>query len=183
MVADADLDARRGRTDRRRFLLLAGLPLLAVGAGAACAVRPGPDAGGQQVRTDLEPLNARFGPYVGTLAEAHWIGYDIDEPPGGSRTVPGPDSRVRLVGIARLAAGGAAAITGRAEYAFPPGGAAPSALPDELEPYAPGGATWQHSAQFDAYANHEGAEGHPTGEYLFDTARDLVRFDLLYLYT
>ncbi|MEW5533991.1 hypothetical protein [Streptomyces virginiae] len=177
------MEAQRGRTDRRRFLLLAGIPLLTVGAGTAYAVWPGPAEPGPQVRTDLEPLNARFGPYVGTLAEAHWLGYDIDEPPGGSRTVPGPDSRIRLVGIARLTAGGAAAITGRAEYAFAPGGAAPSALPAELEPYARGGATWQHSPQFDAYANHEGAEGHPSGEYHFDTARDLVRFDLLYLYT
>ncbi|WP_405445970.1 hypothetical protein [Streptomyces erythrochromogenes] len=175
------MDAQRGRTNRRRFLLIAGIPLLAVGAGTAYAVWPGPARPGPQVRTDLEPLNARFGPYVGTPVEAHWLGYDIDEKPGSaeSRTIPGPDSRIRLVGVARLAAGGAAAVTGRAEYAFAP---AP-ALPAELAPYAPAGAAWQHSRQFDAYANHEGAEGHPSGEYHFDTARDLVRFDLLYLYT
>ncbi|MFE6906293.1 hypothetical protein [Streptomyces erythrochromogenes] len=174
----------RGRTNRRRFLLIAGIPLLAVGAGMTYAVWPGPDRPGPQVRTDLEPLNARFGPYVGTLGEAHWLGYDIDEKPGSveSRTIPSPDSRIRLVGVARLAAGRAAAITGRAEYAFAPA-AAPAELPAELAPYAPAGAAWQHSRQFDAYANHEGAEGHPSGEYLFDTARDLVRFDLLYLYT
>ncbi|MFC9582362.1 hypothetical protein ACFVJ8_05900 [Streptomyces yangpuensis] len=172
----------RGRVDRRRFLLIAGIPLLTVGAGTAYAVWPGPDRSGPQVRTDLEPLNARFGPYVGTLVEAHWLGYDIDEPPGGSRTVPGPDSRIRLVGVARLAAGGAAAVTGRAEYAFTPA-AAPSEPPAPLVPYLPAGAAWQHSPKFDAHANREGAEGNPSGEYLFDPARDLVRFDLLYLYT
>ncbi|WP_052757881.1 hypothetical protein [Streptomyces yangpuensis] len=172
----------RGRVDRRRFLLIAGVPLLAVGAGTAYAAWPGPDRPGPQVRTDLEPLNARFGPYVGTLVEAHWLGYDIDEPPGGSRTIPGPDSRIRLVGVARLAPGGAAAVTGRAEYAFTPA-AAPSEPPASLVPYLPAGAAWQHSPQFDAHANREGAEGNPSGEYLFDPARDLVRFDLMYLYT
>ncbi|MFJ6779109.1 hypothetical protein [Streptomyces yangpuensis] len=172
----------RGRVDRRRFLLIAGIPLLAVGAGTAYALWPGPDRSGPQVRTDLKPLNARFGPYVGTLVEAHWLGYDIDEPPGGSRTVPGPDSRIRLVGVARLTAGGAAAVTGRAEYAFTPA-AAPSEPPAPLVPHLPAGAAWQHSPQFDAHANREGAEGNPSGEYLFDPARDLVRFDLLYLYT
>ncbi|WP_030759501.1 hypothetical protein [Streptomyces sp. NRRL F-2664] len=186
------MDAGRGRIHRRRFLLLAGLPLLSAGAGTACAVRPRSDAPGREaprrdasgsrVRTDLEPLNARFGPSVGSLAEAHWLGYDIDEAPGGSRTVPGPDSRIRLVGVARLAAGGAAAVTGRAEYAFTPA-AAPSALPAELAPYAPVGAAWQHSPHFDTYANREGSGGRPSGEYHFDTARDLVRFDLLYLFT
>ncbi|MGW2274204.1 hypothetical protein [Streptomyces yangpuensis] len=172
----------RGRVDRRRFLLIAGIPLLAAGAGTAYALWPGPDRSGPQVRTDLKPLNARFGPYVGTLVEAHWLGYDIDEPPGGSRTVPGPDSRIRLVGVARLTAGGAAAVTGRAEYAFTPA-AAPSEPPAPLVPHLPAGAAWQHSPQFDAHANREGAEGNPSGEYLFDPARDLVRFDLLYLYT
>ncbi|MFJ7777422.1 hypothetical protein [Streptomyces yangpuensis] len=172
----------RGRVDRRRFLLIAGIPLLAAGAGTAYALRPGPDRSGPQVRTDLKPLNARFGPYVGTLVEAHWLGYDIDEPPGGSRTVPGPDSRIRLVGVARLTARGAAAVTGRAEYAFTPA-AAPSEPPAPLVPHLPAGAAWQHSPQFDAHANREGAEGNPSGEYLFDPARDLVRFDLLYLYT
>ncbi|MGW9069540.1 hypothetical protein ACWGQT_08840 [Streptomyces yangpuensis] len=177
---------RRGRVDRRRFLLIAGVPLLAVGAGTACAVRPGPARPGPQVRTDLEPLNARFGPYMGTLVEAHWLGYDIDEPPGGSRTIPGPDSRIRLVGVARLTAGGAAAVTGRAEYAFTPtptAAAAPSEPPAPLVPYLPAGAAWQHSPQFDAHANQGGADGNRSGEYLFDTARDLVRFDLLYVYT
>ncbi|MFE0577174.1 hypothetical protein [Streptomyces sp. NPDC058874] len=176
--------AQRGRTSRRRFLLIGGVALLAVGAGTAYVMRPGPARPGFQVRTDLEPLNARFGPSVGTLGDAHWLGYDIDEEPGSaeSRTVPGPDSRIRLVGVARLAAGGAAAITGRAEYAFSPA-ATPSALPAELVPYAPAGAAWQHSPRFDAYANRAEAEGSPSGEYLFDAGLDLVRFDLLYLRT
>ncbi|MFG2336223.1 hypothetical protein [Streptomyces yangpuensis] len=173
---------QRGRVNRRRFLLIAGIPLLTVGAGTAYAVWPGPDRSGPQVRSDLDPLNARFGPYVGTLVEAHWLGYDIDEPPGGSRTIPGPDSRIRLVGVARLTAGGAAAVTGRTQYAFTPA-AAPSAPPAPLAPYLPAAAAWQHSPRFDAHANREGVEGNPSGEYLFDTARDLVRFDLLYLYT
>ncbi|MDX3533423.1 hypothetical protein PV721_03360 [Streptomyces sp. MB09-01] len=175
------MEAQPGRTDRRRFLLIAGLPLLAVGGLTAYAAWPQPDRPRVRVRTDLEPLESRFGTHVGELTEAHWLGYDIDEG-AGDRTVPSPDSRIRLVGVARLAAGGAAAIVRNAEYAFAP--AAPtSGLPAPLEQYLPADAAWQHSPQFDAHANRPQSSALPSGAYHFDGARDLVRFDLLYLYT
>ncbi|MEU6312864.1 hypothetical protein [Streptomyces sp. NPDC047014] len=176
------MEAQRGGTNRRRFLLIAGIPLLAVAGGTAYALKPSPPYR-HQVRTDLEPLNSRLRPYLGELAEAHWVGYNIDAP-GGDRTIPGPDARVRLVGVARMAAGGADAIVRNPEYDFGPG-AQPSDLPEPLVPHVPGDAAWQHSPRFDAHANRAGAEGaspHVSGPYLFDTGRNLVCFDLVYLY-
>ncbi|MGW6980500.1 hypothetical protein ACWGE1_13790 [Streptomyces sp. NPDC054932] len=178
------MDVQRGRTNRRRFLLIAGLPLLTVGAGLTYAMWPGPPYT-HKVRTDLEPLNRRLGPFLGELTDAHWLGYDIDGK-GNGRTVPSPDSRIRVVGVAHLSAGGAAAITGKPDHAFGPG--APSDPPAPLKPYLPAAAAWRHSPGFDAYADGQGAgsqatDGKPAGRYLFDTARDLVHFDVLYLFT
>ncbi|WP_030758187.1 MULTISPECIES: ubiquinol-cytochrome c reductase iron-sulfur subunit N-terminal domain-containing protein [unclassified Streptomyces] len=179
------MDAQRGHTNRRRFLLIAALPLATVGAGLTYLMwpEPGPRT---EVRTDLKPLNRRLGPFLGELTDAHWLGYDIDGT-GDARGIPSPDSRIRVVGVARLTAGGAAAITGKPDHAFAAGGA-PSDLPAALEQYLPAAATWQHSPGFDAYANGRGAaeqasDGTPSGRYLFDTARDLVHFDVLYLFT
>ncbi|MFB6825922.1 hypothetical protein ACFCXA_30560 [Streptomyces virginiae] len=179
------MDTQRGRTNRRRFLLIAGLPLLTVGAGLTYLMWPEPPRR-TEVRTDLEPLNRRLGPFLGELTDAHWLGYDIDDT-GAGRSIPGPDSRIRVVGVARLAAGGAAAITGKPDHAFAAAGA-PSDLPDALRQYLPAAATWQHSPGFDTYANGQGAAGQasdgiPSGRYLFDPARDLVHFDVLYLFT
>ncbi|MFJ6755096.1 hypothetical protein ACIQNK_08720 [Streptomyces sp. NPDC091273] len=175
------MEAQPARTNRRRFLLIAGLPLLAVGGLTAYAAWPQPDPSKIRVRTDLKPLQSRFGTYVGELTEAHWLGYDIDES-AGDRTIPSPDSRIRLVGVARLAAGGGAAIVRNAEYAFAPA-APPSALPAPLGQYLPADAAWQHSPRFDAHANRPQSGALPSGEYHIDEARDLVRFDLVYLYT
>ncbi|MFG2972668.1 hypothetical protein ACGFYY_06640 [Streptomyces sp. NPDC048331] len=179
------MDTQRGHTNRRRFLLIAGLPLLTVGAGMTYLLWPEPRTR-LEVRTDLEPLNRRLGPFLGELTDAHWLGYDIDDK-GGDRGIPSPDSRIRVVGLARLPAGGAAAITGKPDHAFAAGGA-PSDLPAALKQYLPAAATWQHSPGFDAYANGRGAaeqpsDGTPTGRYLFDADRDLVHFDVLYLFT
>ncbi|MFD9366612.1 hypothetical protein ACFWA6_02735 [Streptomyces sp. NPDC060020] len=175
------MEAQSGRTNRRRFLLIAGLPLLAAGGLVTYAAWPVPNPDKVRVRTDLDPLKSRFGTYVGELTEAHWLGYDMDESPG-DRTIPSPDSRIRLAGVARLAAGGAAAITRNAEYAFTPTPPA-SALPAPLAKYVPADAAWQHSPQFDEYANRPQSSGRPSGAYHLDEARDLVHFDLVYLYT
>ncbi|MFG2990437.1 hypothetical protein ACGFZK_14295 [Streptomyces sp. NPDC048257] len=174
---------QRGRTNRRRFLLIAGLPLLTVGAGLTYLMWPEPPHR-PEVRTDPEPLNRRLGPFLGELTDAHWLGYDIDGA-GDDRSIPGPDSRIRVVGVAHLPAGGAAAITGGPDHAFAPG--VPADPPAPLKPYLPAGASWQHSPAFDAYADGEGAktqaaDGSPTGRYHFDTTRDLVHFDVLYLF-
>ncbi|GAA2618433.1 MULTISPECIES: hypothetical protein [Streptomyces] len=179
------MDMQRGRTNRRRFLLIAGLPLLTVGAGTTYLMWPEPSRP-PEVRTDLEPLNRRLGPFLGELTDAHWLGYDIDDK-GGDRGIPSPDSRIRVVGVAHLPPGGAAAITGRPDHAFAPG--EPSGPPAALKKHLPAAAVWQHSPGFDAYANGRGAaagqadDGIPSGRYLFDTARDLVHFDVVYLFT
>ncbi|MFD9475226.1 hypothetical protein [Streptomyces nojiriensis] len=179
------MDIQRGRTNRRRFLLIAGLPLLTVGAGMTYLLWPEPPRR-TEVRTDLEPLNRRLGPFLGELTDAHWLGYDIEDA-ADDRSIPGPDSRIRVVGVAHLPAGGAAAITGKPDHAFAATGA-PSDLPTALKQHLPADAAWQHSPGFDAYANGQGAAGQapdgiPTGRYLFDTARDLVHFDVLYHFT
>ncbi|MGW7437684.1 hypothetical protein [Streptomyces sp. NPDC054849] len=174
------MEHQRGRTNRRRFLLIAGIPLLSVGGLTAYAAWPQPYR--HEVRTDPEPLNRRFKPYLGELTDPHWLGYDIDES-GDDRSIPSPDSRVRLVGVAHLPTGGAAAIVRHPDHTFRP--AAPSALPGPLKPYLPAAAAWQHSPEFDAYANRGGSgpDVSPSGRYPFDTARDLVHFDVLYLFT
>ncbi|MFB6614300.1 hypothetical protein ACIGFK_28075 [Streptomyces sp. NPDC085524] len=174
------MDTQRGRTNRRRFLLIAGLPLLAVGGGMTYLLWPEPYR--NPVRTDLEPLNERFGPDLGALSEAHWLGYDIDEAGHDSRTIPGPDSRIRLVGIAHLPPGGAAAVVRAPGRTFAP--AEPSALPERLKTYVPAAAAWQHSPEFDAHLNGRSSDATSTsGEYHFDVERDLVRFDVLYLFS
>lgn len=173
------MDERRGHTHRRRFLMIAGVPLLTMGGGLAYLLRPEPYT--IPVRTDLEPLNSRFRPWLGELTAAHWLGYDIDEPPGGDRSIPSPDSRIRLVGIARLSPGGAATIVRAPDRAFV--SATPSALPAALEPYLPSGAAWQRSPEFDAHANQDTSHGYRSGEYLLDVARDLVCFDVLHVLT
>ncbi|MFI1279766.1 hypothetical protein ACH4U5_03245 [Streptomyces sp. NPDC020858] len=171
---------QRGRTNRRRFLLITGLALPAVGGLTAYAAWPQPYR--HEVRTEPEPLNRRFAPYLGGLTDAHWLGYDIDGT-GDDRTIPSPDYRVRLVGVAHLPAGGAAAIVNDPGRTFVP--AAPSALPAPLKPYLPAVAAWRHSPEFDAYANHKGSgsDASSSGRYLFDTALDLVHFDVLYAST
>ncbi|MEV7526250.1 hypothetical protein [Streptomyces sp. NPDC091371] len=179
------MDAQRGHTNRRRFLLIAGLPLLAVGGGLAYVLwpdpAPGPEPDWRRVRTDLEPLNKEFAPYLGELTDAHWLGYDVDEAKYGNRSIPSPDSRIRLVGVARLAPGGAASVVGAPGRTF--AAAVPSESPTPLEPYLPADPAWQRSAEFDAHANSETSDGHQSGEYLIDVARDLVYFDVLYFTT
>ncbi|MFD3546145.1 hypothetical protein ACFWUW_11125 [Streptomyces sp. NPDC058655] len=176
------MDAQRGNGGRRRFLLALGLPLFAVaGAGAAVATALRPPERQREplrVRTDLEPLDRRFRSYLGELSAAHWVGYDVDEAPG-DRSVPSPDSRIRLAGVAHLPPGGGAAVVRGPGRTFAP--AVPSDLPAELRPHLPEGALWQHSAEFDAGAAGSGPEGHRSGTYLFDAVRDLVCFDVLYV--
>lgn len=182
------MDAGQGRTNRRTFLLAAaGIPLLALGGAVTYVLwsdvdrLPGPEPDWRRVRTDLEPLNKELGPYLGEVTDAHWLGYDVDEAAFGDRTIPSPDSRVRLVGVAHLAPGGAASITGTPGRTF--AAAVPTELPTPLEPFLPAVPAWQRSPEFDAYANSGKWDGNTSGEYLIDPARDLVYFDVLYFTT
>ncbi|MCX4524433.1 MULTISPECIES: hypothetical protein [unclassified Streptomyces] len=198
------MESQRGRTGRRRFLLILGGPLLLAGTGIGIASalssageeRPGERNPGERdsgerdsgepdphrVRTDLAPLKRRFGA-AGELLEAHWQGYDLDGSAGGDRYLPSPDSRLRLVGVARLGAGQVAGILRDAGYSF--AAAAPKDLPERLKPYAPADAAWQRAEAFDALVNRPvpGLFTSSSGGFLLDAERDLVCFDVVELYT
>ncbi|MEU9032412.1 hypothetical protein AB0D46_33895 [Streptomyces sp. NPDC048383] len=181
-----------GRGDRRRFLALTGGAALLFTAAGAAALWPGPqqdphpgsESGSepdrQRVRTDPAPLNSRFEPALGPLADPHWLGYDIDAS-SADRFLPGPDSRIRLVGIARMRPGAAARIVEGSGHAF-----GPAELPDppaRLRAHVPAGARWQGSPGFDAAANRPGPSVAPSGTYRLDAGRDLVWFDVVLLHT
>ncbi|MFF3014193.1 hypothetical protein [Streptomyces sp. NPDC057939] len=182
------MDDRRphGRTDRRRFLALTGGAALLLTAAGAAALWPDsepepesePDR--RRVRTDTEPLNSRFEQALGALSDPHWLGYDIDAS-SADRFLPGPDSRIRLVGIARMRPGAAAGIVERSGHAF-----VPAALPDPPSPlrsHVPAGARWRTSPGFDTAANRPGPAVVPSGTHHFDAALDLVWFDVVLLHT
>ncbi|WP_328924256.1 hypothetical protein OG429_06120 [Streptomyces sp. NBC_00190] len=176
------MESQRGRTSRRRFLLILGGSLLLAGAGvgvgsALSSDEPDP----RRVRTDLEPLKLRFHA-AGELTEAHWQGYDVDASAGGDRYIPSPDSRIRLVGVARLGTGQVAGILRNPDYSF--AAAEPKDLPGRLKPYVPAGAAWQRSEAFDTLMNRPGSDlfTSSSGEFLLDAERDLVCFDVIELY-
>ncbi|MFD9306874.1 hypothetical protein ACFWCB_30120 [Streptomyces sp. NPDC060048] len=173
------MGAQRSLTSRRRLLLGLGAPLLLGGAGLGYALWPQtPD--GPKVRTDLEPLNRRFWTALGDVSDAHWLGYDIDET-SGDRTVPSPDSRVRLIGLAKLKTGTAKRILRDPAHSFEL--TSLSTMPGVLKPYVPTGATWQRSETYDKDALKEGLNVVPSGAFSFDGIRDLVYFDFVFLYT
>ncbi|MGW6706646.1 hypothetical protein ACWGDE_17375 [Streptomyces sp. NPDC054956] len=173
------METQRGHINRRRFLLGAGVPLLLAGAGLGYALWP-EEEDSEKVRTDLEPLNRRFWTALGDVTDAHWLGYDIDES-NNDRSIPSPDSRVRLVGIARLKAGTGNRILRDPAHKFEV--TTLSTLPDKLKPYVPSSAAWRQSDTYDSRALAEGLNVVPTGSFSFDGIRDLVYFDYVFLYS
>lgn len=173
------MDTQRGHTNRRRFLLAVGTPLLLLGGGLTYTFWP-EEEDAEKVRTDLAPLNRRFWTALGDVSDAHWLGYDIDES-NNDRSIPSPDSRVRLVGIARLKPGTANRILRDPAHHFE--ATALSTLPDKLKPYVPSAAAWRQSATYDARALEEGLNVVPSGSFCFDGIRDLVYFDYVFLYS
>ncbi|MFG2295844.1 hypothetical protein [Streptomyces sp. NPDC048603] len=173
----------RQRGGRRRFLRLLGGSLLLPAAGCtAGSDRHPPDR--LRVRTDPEPVRTRLGA-LGELSDPHWLGYDIDEA-GGSRTIPGPDSRIRLVGLARLPEGAVAAALAAVPGTFER--AAPPEVPEPLAPHfpAPAAADWRTSAAYDArvLAPSAGGTANPTadGRFFLSEPLGLVWFDVLFLH-
>ncbi|MBD3579306.1 MULTISPECIES: hypothetical protein [Streptomyces] len=179
---------RGGRTGRRGFLALLGSAALAPSAGAVgCAgLRPNEDH--LRVRTDVEPLHKRFAA-LGELSDAHWLGYDLDAA-GKRQAAPGPDARVRLVGVARTAPGTVAATLAAA-----PAGerfetvALAGDVPAPLAPYVPDRAGWRASTAYDLTVlardpAQPGADGNDRadGRFLLHEADDRVWFDAVFLY-
>uniref|UniRef100_A0AAU2JL42 Uncharacterized protein n=1 Tax=Streptomyces sp. NBC_00049 TaxID=2903617 RepID=A0AAU2JL42_9ACTN len=178
------MDAQRGRTGRRGFLtLLGGSALLLTGAAAGgYALWPeGPPPDPERVRTDTEPLRARFAA-IGAMSDAHWLGYDINEGAYDDRTIPGPESRIRVVGLARLPQGRAADIV-RGPRQVPFSAAVPPHVPKPLRTFVPADAAWQNSPDHDREIDAvPSSADHVEGRYFLDAARDLVWFDAVFLY-
>ncbi|MFD7627724.1 hypothetical protein ACFV7Q_17075 [Streptomyces sp. NPDC059851] len=178
---------RNGGTERRGFLaLLGGVVLSALAGTAGCSeLRPNEDH--LRVRTDVEPLHERF-PALGELSDPHWLGYDVDEA-GRRQTLPGPDARIRLVGLARMAPGAVAAVLGAATAGerFEPVDP-PADLPAPLATHVPDRAGWRASTAYDlrvlAQAPSQSATGdRADGRFLLHEEDDLVWFDTVFLYT
>jgi hypothetical protein len=124
-------------------------------------------AGGNEVRTDSDPLERRFAA-LGQLSDTHWLGFVLGT---DSRvSVPGPTD-VRVVGFARLRAGGVAAIVGAPQRGFQP--ATPSQLPEALVQFMPKNARWVRSESFDRQVTG----GTYSGAFYFDPGADWVYFD------
>lgn len=173
------MDAQRGLSSRRRLLLGLGAPLLLGAAGLGYVMWP-EEEDAEKVRTDLAPLNRRFWTALGDVSDAHWLGYGIGES-GSDRTVPSPDSRVRLVGVAHLKQGTANRIMRDPAHHFEVGSLA--GLPAPLKPYVPSSAAWKQSQTYDKVALEEGLDVVPSGTFRFDGIRDLVYFDYVFVYS
>ncbi|MET9852292.1 hypothetical protein ABZY57_04980 [Streptomyces sp. NPDC006450] len=173
------MSTQQGLSSRRRLLLGLGAPLLLGAAGLGYAMWP-EEENAEKVRTDLAPLNRRFWTALGDVSDAHWLGYDIDESTN-DRAVPSPDSRMRLVGVARLKQGTANRIMRDPAHRFEVGPLA--GMPAPLKPYIPSSAAWKQSQTYDRVALEEGLDMIPSGTFRFDGIRDLVYFDYVFLYT
>ncbi|MFD9409882.1 hypothetical protein ACFWBN_23115 [Streptomyces sp. NPDC059989] len=178
------MEAQRGGIDRRRLLaVLGGSALLLTGvmAGGYALRSEDPPLPPERVRTDIEPLRARFAT-VGEMSDAHWLGYGINKGAYDERSIPGPESRIRVVGLARLPQGRAAEAIGRPRQ-VPFSVGAPSDIPGPLRKFLPNGAVWQSSPEHDLEVNGAPTDAdHVEGRYFLDAARDLVWFDALFLY-
>ncbi|MET9916061.1 hypothetical protein ABZZ04_03130 [Streptomyces sp. NPDC006435] len=166
----------RSRGPSRRAWLALG-----IGVAAAAAVggtvyasaddEPVPDR--ERIRTDLAPLQRRFGE-AGRLRGAHWLAYDQDAE--GRSYLPSPDPRYRVVGVARLPAGAAARTAADPAHAFGPAG--PTGVPEVLAAFLPAHARWLTSASYDALLLGPGpVDGLTRGRFFLDTATDTLYFD------
>ncbi|MFZ3495615.1 hypothetical protein ACODT5_20720 [Streptomyces sp. 5.8] len=173
------MSTQRGLSSRRRLLLGLGAPLLLGAAGLGYAMWPEEETA-EKVRTDLAPLNRRFWTALGDVSDAHWIGYDIDES-NNDRSVPSPETRMRLVGVAHLKQGTANRIMGDPAHHFEVGPLV--SPPAALKPYIPSSAGWKQSVTYDKVALEEGLDVVPSGTFRFDGIRDLVYFDYVFLYS
>ncbi|MFI1380150.1 hypothetical protein [Embleya sp. NPDC020886] len=149
----------------RREVLVSG----AAAVLAACTSSAAKEADGDTVRRDSAPLERRF-PMLGPLFDARWLGdvLGVDS----RMSVPGP-SDVRVVGFARLRAGGVAAIVATPGRDFRP--ATPSTVPDALTRFVPKDARWVGSKSFDSEMTRE---VYP-GAFHLDPGTDTVYFDTI----
>ncbi|MFJ9643213.1 hypothetical protein [Streptomyces sp. NPDC101206] len=177
-----------GRTGRRGFLALLGGTVLLPLAGTAGCAELEPNEDHLRVRTEVEPLRKRF-PALGELSDAHWLGYDLDGA-GERQTVPGPDARIRLVGVARLTRGAVTAALGAAPAAerfetLP----LPADVPGPLAEHVPDRSGWRASPAYDARVlAGDPPQSAPSGDrangrFFLHEADDRVWFDTVFLYT
>lgn len=140
------------------------------GAVALSACRQGSSGtDGDKVRTDVAPLERRF-TALGPLSDAHWLGIVMGS---DSRVqAPGPTD-VRVVGLARLRAGGVATLVGAPQWDFQP--AEPDQPPGVLAQFIPKGARWVRSESFDSAM----ASDADHGTFSFDPGTDTVYFDTI----
>ncbi|MBC6461918.1 hypothetical protein [Actinomadura sp. HBU206391] len=138
-------------------------PVEPVRAAPTPKASPGPG----DVRRDTAPLERRF-TALGRLLDAHWLGHPLGV--DSRLSVPGPTD-VRVVGIARLRAGRAAAIVSarRADFRA----RVPSRVPDPLTGFMPPGAGWVGSAAFDSEITRDAYYG----AFHLDPESDHVYFD------
>ncbi|MEV8537064.1 hypothetical protein [Streptomyces sp. NPDC051211] len=183
---------RTHTTSRRGFLALLGGSALLLLPGAAGCSASGSDAEQPvedhlRVRTDAEPLRKRF-TGLGELSDPHWLGYDVDLA-GDRVTIPGPDARIRLVGVAQLPKGAVAAVLRDA----PPGdlfepAELPADIPAPLAPHLPERSGWRASTAYDLRVLARDpaqpmSNDQADGQFFLHEGRDLVWFDTLFLET
>ncbi|MGW4893561.1 hypothetical protein ACWEQL_15055 [Kitasatospora sp. NPDC004240] len=192
-------DARRtGRTRNARRWSAAALTLLVAGTTLGCSgddgsgkAAPAVDPDSTVVRTDTEPLQRRF-LAIGQFSDPHWLFY-YPQFPSGRELIPSPDRPVRLVGIAHLPTGTAAAITTDPAYHFEParppatpaaspsghdpGGDTPGPLrpPPPLAGSLPGDTRWLTSPEYDRSVT----KSQYWGRFFLDPATDSIYFDTI----
>ncbi|MFG3055960.1 hypothetical protein ACGFZP_34110 [Kitasatospora sp. NPDC048239] len=129
-----------GSAQVRRAVVAVLIAVTALG----CTATPPPttreesDPDSTRVRTDTAPLQRPFAA-IGELSDPHWLGYNLHYE--SRPLVPDQDPPIRVVGIAHLPAGTAAAITSRPEYAFHPVAPADGATPAAPTASSPGSAS------------------------------------------
>ncbi|WP_327678461.1 hypothetical protein [Streptomyces sp. NBC_00467] len=154
---------------RRNWILLGGLTVVGGGTGIYAATDDDPSrTDRERVRTDTAPLRRRF-TSIGQLSDPHWLGFNPNR--HGRESVPEPDPQIRVVGIARLPAGRAAAVVGLTAYGFSPG--VPEPAPKALEKFLPEHARWLTSPRYDRHIT----QAVYRGRFHFDPGTNSVYFD------
>ncbi|HVK24028.1 MAG TPA: hypothetical protein VM677_21960 [Actinokineospora sp.] len=162
-----------------RRLIVGALAAIVVAGGAVGYALTRDTDTGPVPRTDLAPLQARFGA-LGTLSDAHWLGYNPRED-GSRSSLPENDPEIRVVGVARLTPGTVTSIIAAHDFRLAElVGPGFSGLPDEfsrppasIAAHLPPSARWLSSTAFDEETTGKSYRG----RFYLDQATDTVYFD------